>query len=103
MLKWFAIIGAGAGVGYAAVYFALGTRPAPQPAAEQPAAAARPAEPVVLSEVVEVTDTDPLLDPLLDPLPGQPAGLPFDPTAPTAPTAPTKVNATPPRIPRAAD
>jgi hypothetical protein len=97
MLKWFAIIGAGAGVGYAAVYFALGTKPAPQPQAEPTtAAAAQPAEPVMLSEVVEVTDTDPLLDPL----PGQPAGLPFDPVE--APVR-AKVNHVPAPIPRAAD
>ena len=44
MLKWFAIIGAGAAIGYAAVYFVLsGDNPEPQ--AEQPAAAAtQPAE-----------------------------------------------------------
>jgi hypothetical protein len=96
MLKWFAIIGASAGVGYAAVYFALGTRPAPQPAPQPPAVAAQPAEPVVLPEVVEVTDTDPLLDPL----PGQPAGVPFDPAGPPAPT---KVNHSPAPIPVAAD
>lgn len=94
MLKWLAMIGAGAGLGYAAVYFALVARPAPQPVAEQLGAEARPPEPVVLPEVVEVTDTDPLLDPL----PGQPAGVPFDPAVPSVPT---KVNAAP--IPPAVD
>lgn len=95
MLKWLAVIGAGAGLGYATVYFALVARPAPQPMAERPSAAApQPPEPVVLPEVVEVTDTDPLLDPL----PGQPAGVPFDPAEPSVPT---RVNAAP--IPPAAD
>jgi hypothetical protein len=78
MLKWFAIVGAGAALGFAGVYFALTARPAAQPAPEQPAAAAaQSAEPVVLSEVVEVTDTDRLLDPA--PRPASASGVPFDP------------------------
>jgi hypothetical protein len=82
MRKWFAIVGAGAVVGYAAVYFALSGGPAPGPQAGQPVAEVpQPAEPVVLSQVVEVTDTDPLLDPS----PTQPVGIPFDPTEPLEP------------------
>jgi hypothetical protein len=34
----------------------------------------------VLTQVVDITNPEPLLDPPLGPLPGQPAGLPFDPT-----------------------
>jgi hypothetical protein len=88
MWKWFAIIGAGAAVGYAAVYFALSGNPASAPQAEQPTAAAQPPEPVVLSQVVDVTDTDALLDPS----PNPPSGVPFDPTEPLEPRM--KVNAT---------
>jgi hypothetical protein len=96
MLKWVAIVVAGAGLGYAAVYFALISRPAPQPAPGQPAAAVQPVAPAVLPQVVEVTDTDPLLDPL----PGQPAGVPFEVGEPPAPA---KVNAAPAPIPPAVD
>jgi hypothetical protein len=84
MRKWLMIGGAGAVVGYAAVYFALGglmPKSAPEPQAEVVVPAPQPAEPVVLSHVVEVTP----VDPLLDPLPGQPAGIPFDPTEPLEP------------------
>ncbi len=90
MRKWLMIGGAGAVVGYAAVYFALsGLTPAEQEA-EPIAVAPQPDEPVVLSNVVEVTN----VDPLLDSLPGQPAGVPFDPTEPLEPQTP--VNAIPP-------
>lgn len=79
MRNWLLITGAGALVGYAVVYFAFSGSPAPEPEAEQPAAnVPQPTGPVVLSQVVEVTDTDPLLDPL----PGQPSGVPFDPADP---------------------
>jgi hypothetical protein len=102
MWKWFAIIGAGAAVGYAAVYFALSGGPAPESQAERPAAAAsQPPEPVVLSQVVEVTETDSLLDPQ----PAPPSGIPFDPTEPLEPrtsvSATTALPVAP--MPRAAD
>jgi hypothetical protein len=80
MLTWFAMSVAGAGLGYAAVYLALNVKPAPTPPAEPPAIAGRPAAPAVLPQVVEVTDTDPLLDPA----PGRPAGAPFDTVEPPA-------------------
>jgi hypothetical protein len=83
MRKWLMIGGAGAVVGYTAVYFALGglmPQPAPEPQAVAPAAP-QPAEPVVLSHVVEVTP----VDPLLDSVPVQPPGIPFDPTQPLEP------------------
>jgi len=83
MWKWFAIIGAGAVVGYAAVYFALSGGPAPAPQAEQPAATLQTPEPIVLSQVVDVTETDSLLDPSSS----QPVGIPFDPTEPLDPAA----------------
>jgi hypothetical protein len=100
MRKLMAISVASTLLGYAIVHFVFFSKTAPQP--EQPAvAAAAPAEPVVLSQVVEVTD----LEPLLDPLPGQPAGLPFDPTEPleTAPVNATPPAAAPAPIPPAAD
>jgi|GEM_PF-3482204 len=79
MRNWLLIAGAGALVGYAVVYFAFSGSSAPEPEAEQSTAhAPQPTEPVVLSQVVEVMDTDPLLDPL----PGQPSGAPFDPADP---------------------
>lgn len=61
-------------LGYAAVYFAFLSKPAPAPEQEQPTAATEPAEPVVLAQVVDVTD----LDPLLNPPPAPVAGVPFD-------------------------
>jgi hypothetical protein len=88
MRKWLMIGGAGAVVGYAAVYFALSglmPKPAPQPGAPPVAAAPLPAVPVVLPEVVDVTPVDSLLEPTPGPLPGQPAGIPFDPTEPLEP------------------
>jgi hypothetical protein len=95
MRKWLLIGGAGAVLGYAAVYFALDAgRPAPAPQPAAPAVAA-PAEPVVLAQVVEVTD----VEPLLDSVPGHPAGLPFEPEA-AEPPAP---GAAPVPIPAAAD
>ena len=102
MRKLIAISVASTLLGYAIVHFVFFSKPAPVPQPEQPAAvAAAPAEPVVLAQVVEVTD----LEPLLDPLPGQPAGLPFDPTEPLETSS---VNAVPPAaapapIPPAAD
>jgi hypothetical protein len=92
MWKWFAIIGAGAAVGYAAMYFALSGGPSPEPQAGQPtASASQPPEPVVLSQVVEVTETDSLLDPQ----PDLPSGIPFDPTEPLEPRVNVNATATP--------
>jgi hypothetical protein len=76
-------------LGYAIVYFVFFSKSEPQPEPEQPAAT-QPAEPVVLAQVVDVTD----LGPLLDPPPTQPTGVPFDPTEPLEP--PVRVNAGPP-------
>lgn len=80
MGKWLLIGGAGAVVGYVAVYFALDlSKPTPDPEPQKPAAAA-PAEPVVLAEVVEVMPLDALLEPRTEPT----AGVPFDTTEPPA-------------------
>lgn len=95
MRKWFLICGAGAVLGYVAVYFALGTKPTAPGESEQPTAAA-PAEPVAPSGVVDVAD----LDSLLDARPAEPAGLPFDFAAPPELVTPTS---TPAPIPMAAD
>jgi hypothetical protein len=94
MWKWLAIGVAGSVVGYVAVYFALDGKPAPEPRPEPPAAV--PAEPVVLTQVVDVTD----LDPLLDPPPRPSAGVPFEPAEP--PGSITPVGAPAP-IPPAGD
>ena len=96
MRKWLLIGGAGAVVGYVAVYFALDVPPTPEPQPQQPAAATAPAEPVVLAEVVDVTN----LEPLLDPRTAEPAGVPFDVTDPPELTSPTSA---PAPIPSAAD
>jgi len=64
---------------------------------EKPAAApAKPAPPVVLADVVEVTDLDPLLDPPARPV----VGAPFDAEAAVVPAS---APAAPDRIPPAAD
>ena len=84
--------GAGAVLGYVAVYFALD---AAKPGPVAPDAPAAPTEPVMLAQVVDVTD----LEPLLDPPPGRPVGAPFEPDA-AEPLAPT---AAPVPIPPAAD
>jgi hypothetical protein len=55
-----------------------------------------PRIPVVLAEVVDVTDLDPLLDPPTRPV----AGTPFDPDPPAAPVTTPGV---PDRIPLAVD
>ena len=96
MRKTMAISAASGLLGYAAVYFAFLSKPAPIPEQEQPAAATEPAEPVVLAQVIDVTD----LDPLLNPIPVTVAGVPFD-TADT-PEAVTPVTAPAP-IPLAGD
>jgi hypothetical protein len=97
MRKWFLIGGAGAVVGYVAVYFALDVKRAPEPTQPEPVAtASAPAEPVVLNEVVDVTNLDPLLEPRRE----LPPGIPFDSDEPLAPAVPA---ATPTRIPAAAD
>jgi hypothetical protein len=95
MRKWLLIGGAGAVVGYVAVYFALDVKPTPEPEPTQPVASA-PAEPVVLSEVVDVTNLDPLLEPRV----AEPTGLPFDTTAPSELSIPVRELAP---IPHAAD
>lgn len=85
MRKWLLIGGAGAVVGYVAVYFALDVKPTPEPEPERPTAHA-PVEPVVLSEVVDVTN----LDPLLEPRAAEPAGLPFDASTPSELSTPVR-------------
>jgi hypothetical protein len=93
MRKWLVISAAGAVVGYVAVYFALDRKPTPQPQPEPPAVAA--AEPVVLKDVVDVTN----VEALLDARPAEPAGVPFDAADAPGPSAPTAVAP----IPMAAD
>jgi hypothetical protein len=85
MRKWLLIGGAGAVVGYVAVYFALDIKPAPEAEPEQPTAATAPVEPVVLANVVDVTNLDPLLERRSDESPG----VPFDTTEPSELSAPT--------------
>lgn len=95
MRKVALISAASALLGYAAVYLAFFGKPAPEP--ETPVAQA-PAEPVVLADVVEVTDTEPLLD--ARPKETAAAGVPFDPqVVPASFTAPAAV----PPIPAAVD
>ena len=96
MRKWLLIGGAGVVVGYVAVYFALDVKPTPEPEPEQPTTATAPAEPIVLADVVEVTNLDPLLEPRSD----HPPGVPFDSTEPAELSAPS---AAPVPIPSAAD
>lgn len=97
MRKVALISAAGTLLGYAVVYLAFFAKPAPAPAPEPEAPAAQaPAEPVVLADVVEVTDTEPLLDAR----PKENGGTPFDPqVVPAAFTAPAAV----PPIPAAVD
>ncbi len=78
MRKTMAISVASTLLGYAVVHFVFFSKSAPAPEPEQSVAAAGPDEPVVLAQVVDVTD----LDSLLDPPPAQPTGVPFDPTEP---------------------
>ena len=61
MWKVASISATSAVIGYAAVHFAFFANPEPTPAPETPAAQA-PAEPVVLANVIEVTDTDAVLE-----------------------------------------
>ena len=90
MFKWLAVGAAGTAVSYFAVHFALQPSAPPVAAPEPPAAVAAPAAPpVVLSQVVDVTDLDPLLDP---PAPRS-VGVPFDAAEATVP-----VNAVPPGV-----
>ena len=97
MRKWLLIGGAGAVVGYVAVYFALElSKPTPESEPQQPAAAPAPAEPVVLAHVVDVTNLEPLLEPRIE----EPGGVPFDAPAPPELSVPTS---TPAPIPSAAD
>ncbi len=98
MRKLMAISVASTLLGYAAVHFALFAKPKPVPEAEQPVAVAVPAEPVVLAQVVDVTD----LDPLLDPAPARAAGVPFDAAEPLEPVSAVPGGAPAP-IPPAAD
>jgi len=83
-------------LGYAAVYFVFFSKPAPAPEQEQPTAATEPAEPVVLAQVIDVTD----LDPLLNPPPAPVAGIPFDTADPLEAVTPVTA---PAPIPLAAD
>ena len=89
MRKWLLICGAGAVVGYGAVYFALDlSKPNPGPQPHPRAAAPAPAEPVVLATVVDVTSLDPLLEPRAG---EEPTGAPFDaPELPSELAAPTR-------------
>lgn len=82
MYKWLLFCGAGAVVGYATVYFALDTKPTPQPEPAPPVVAAT--EPPVLSAVVDVTN----LDSLLDARPAEEVGVPFEAGGPSELTAP---------------
>ena len=83
MRKLIAISVASTLLGYAVVHFVFFASPTPAPETAQPPAVAAPAEPVVLVQVVEVTD----LDRLLDPPPAQPAGVPFDAAEPLEPVS----------------
>ncbi|HEY1189752.1 MAG TPA: hypothetical protein VGE74_19040 [Gemmata sp.] len=92
MRKVALVSAAGALLGYAAVYFAFFAKPEPAPAPEAPVAEA-PAEPVVLANVVDVTDTEPLLDSR----PTETPGAPFDPqVVPAAFTTPASAQPIPP-------
>ncbi|QJW95303.1 hypothetical protein [Frigoriglobus tundricola] len=95
MRKMMAISVASSLLGYAAVYFIFFSKPAPAPEPEQPAVATEPAEPVVLAQVIDVTD----LDPLLSPPPAPTGGVPFD----TADASETLTVTAPAPIPLAAD
>jgi hypothetical protein len=96
MRKMMAISVASTLLGYAVVYFVFFSKPAPPPEADQSTTATESAEPIVLAQVVDVTD----LDPLLDPPPAPPAGVPFDAVEPLEAVTPVTA-ATP--IPLAAD
>lgn len=90
------VAAAWAGLG---VYVLLANKNAPAPAAPEVAATvappADPPPPVVLADVIELTDLDPLLDP-----PDRPAaGVPFDET----PAVPADAAPDPAFIPPAAD
>ena len=98
MRKLIAISVASTLLGYAAVHFEFFANPTPTPEVA-PAAVPAPAEPVVLAQVVEVTD----LDPLLDPAPAAPAvGVPFDAAEPLEPVS-AAPGLTPAPIPPSAD
>lgn len=88
MRKWLLICGAGAVVGYVAVHFALDlSQPNPEPQPQPQTAAPARAEPVVLANVVDVTNLEPLLDPRTE----EPGGVPFDaPELPPELAAPTR-------------
>ncbi|MBP3958877.1 hypothetical protein J8F10_26825 [Gemmata sp. G18] len=86
-----AISAVSAVLGYAIVHFAFFANPAPHANPAESAAQA-PAEPVVLANVVEVTDTDALLDPA----PSSVTGVPFDTTEPNEFTVPTSAKPIPP-------
>ncbi len=96
MRKLIAISVASTVLGYAAVYFVFFSEPRAQPEPEQ--AVAQNDSPVVLANVVDVTD----VEPLLDPKPHEPVGTPFDPTEPLEP-APRPSGIAPAPLPRAAD
>ena len=92
-----ALIGACVGV---SIYLVATQKPAPAPVVHQeanatPVAPPAPAMPVVLQQVVEVTDIDPLLDPPAKSV----TGAPFD----SDPVTPVSAPAAPERIPPAID
>ena len=100
MKSWIvgALVGACVGV---VLYLVLSQKPVPpqesrhKPVAPAPSAPAVPPAPVLLADVVEVTEIDHLLDPPAKPVSGEP----FDGTTPVPPSVPTG----PERIPPAAD
>lgn len=96
MGKWLLFCGAGAVVGYVAVYFALDTKPAPLSEPVAAAACGAAAEPSAPSGVVDVAN----LDALLDARPVDEAGVPFEAGEPSELTAPASA---PTAIPMAAD
>lgn len=99
MKRWIVGALAGACIGVA-VYLVLTNNNPPQSAPPEPpavsAAPAPPTAPVVLDQVIEVTD----LDPLLDPPEKTVAGMPFEPDSKTLPVS---TPAGPDRIPPAID
>jgi hypothetical protein len=89
------LVGACIGV---SLYLVATQKPAPAPVIHQEAAATPTTPqslPIVLTQVVEVTDIDSLLDPPARPV----TGLPFD----SEPTTPVSASPAPERIPPARD
>ncbi|VTR90777.1 unnamed protein product [Gemmata massiliana] len=86
-----AISATSAVLGYTIVHFAFFAKSTPATEPETTAVQTS-AEPVVLANVVEVTDTDLLLDPA----PSKVTGVPFDTTEPNEFTVPTSAKPIPP-------